>query len=58
MAWAARMSFCEEVGACFQLFICTESITNSLNFTKLTQYMCSAQDRCDLLQSECVVLNG
>ena len=43
---------------CFQMFICTESITNSLNFTKLTQYMCSAQDRCDLLQSECVVLNG
>lgn len=37
---------------CFQMFICTESITNSLNFNELTQYMCSVQDCCDLLQSE------
>ncbi len=43
---------------CFQMFICNESITNFLNFTRLTQYMLSVQNRCDLLQSERVVLNG
>ena len=43
---------------CFQMFICTESIMNSLNFNELTQYMCSAQDRCDQLQSERVAFNG
>ena len=45
-------------GACFQMSICTESITNSLNFNELTQYMCSAQDRCDQLQNERVAFNG
>ena len=43
---------------CFQMFICNESIMNFLNFTRLTQYMLSVQNRCDLLQSERVVLNG
>ena len=43
---------------CFQMFIGNESITNFLDFTRLSQYMLSVQDRCDLLQSECVVLNG
>lgn len=43
---------------CFQMFIGNESITNFLDFTRLSQYMLSVQDRCDLLQSERVVLNG
>ena len=43
---------------CVQMFICTESIMNSLNFNMLTKYMRSAQDRCDQLQSERVAFNG
>ncbi len=57
MVWAANMAFCEERG-CFQVFIYDESITNFLDFTRLTQYMLSVQNRCDLLQSERVALNG